>query len=207
MDLVRGFAFPLRSSELQQLRCQCVSILNGSSGSYILMHIRKRKTDQSVQGRFEVYTSMIVYYALAEHGVLPGDLLRRGERSAWFFSVFLRRLRRLVRWTSSSLGMGPTYFSLRTLRAGCASTFCANGISHDSIMRFGRWRSDAFRIYLRGDNLDLRSMSRDLVNDFNLLSQIHRANDSRGNTIQMELSLQIPRIGLGRAITGWNAQK
>ena len=175
--LVVGFNFLLRGSEVMNLRWRDFSALREDDGDYLFLRIRRSKTDTK---GFGVFRSLF-----ANHGVMwPVRVWTsfralnaiRPHTEFVFEIVVLHRMRSVIKWTASGLGMGPRFFAVHSLRAGGASTLFANNASLGEIRRFGRWRSDSFHSYLRGDSLNLRSLSKALVEDKQLLEQVRAAN-------------------------------
>ena len=178
--LIIGFNFLLRGAEVMNLRWQDLSILRDDDDDYLLLCIRRSKTDTKGMG---VFRSLFANWSAlcpvrvwkSYCALYPGHV----SIDFVFNRVVLHRMRTLIKWTASGLGMDPRFFAVHSLRAGGASTLFANGASLDEIRRFGRWKSDSFHSYLHGDSLNLRGLSESLMNDGKLLEQVRAANRHR----------------------------
>ena len=70
-------------------------------------------------------------------------------------------------WRKSTLqvaGIDPTFFSGHPFRIGAASTAAAKGIEDSTIQALGRWRSDAFKHYIRIPRQELAAISARIAN-------------------------------------------
>jgi integrase len=68
-----------------------------------------------------------------------------------------------IKFLARQAGFQPDSFSTHSLRAGAATVAAAAGMTEQEIQRLGRWRSDAYRRYLRPPPADAAWHARRLV--------------------------------------------
>ena len=179
--MVLGFCFLLRGAEIANLRWCDVTILTEEGQKYLLLCIRRSKTDVEGKGTFRsLFGNKSVICPLSTwESFLGTQRVPKNKKSYIFDSGMINRIRSVIKWIASSMGLCPKFFAAHSLRSGGASTLFANGIALEEIKRFGRWVSDTFHVYLYGDTLNLRVLSSALATDSHLLDQIRTANDHR----------------------------
>lgn len=84
-------------------------------------------------------------------GSFRGLLFCRSDGSSITRSQFFKFFHRAVVFCN----LEPRFYTSHSLRIGCASTLQAQGVPEQTIMNLGRWRSQAFRSYLRTPSLPL----------------------------------------------------
>ena len=88
---------------------------------------------------------------LSLRGVAPGPLFIFPDGSAVGRSFFNTHLRKSLMWSGLSTGI----YKGHSFRIGAATTAAMMGISEEEIQRMGRWRSQAFKKYIRIPMLQL----------------------------------------------------
>ncbi len=88
---------------------------------------------------------LVEYMSLAPDAPLASYLHDDGIRSVWTQAQATRALREIV----ATAGMPPNEFALHSLRIGGATQISASHIAKDVLQREGRWRSDAYKVYVR----------------------------------------------------------
>lgn len=94
------------------------------------------------------HTSMCPVRALLEYvavrGAVPGPLFVFPDNSPITRNYFSNQLKLSVAWSSL-----PTNIQPHSFRIGAATSAAISGVPHDQIKLMGRWKSDAFRRYIR----------------------------------------------------------
>ena len=88
----------------------------------------------------------IMHHYFSSHPSLPNDplfLLSSGQSLS--YEAYNSSIKQLVR----KLGLDPSNYSSHSLRAGAATQAAQTGLDSTSIKRLGRWRSQAYMVYLR----------------------------------------------------------
>ena len=124
------------------------------SGSQLSVRLRQSKTDQRRRGTAIILTStppgdpcpvQSVADYLTVRPPLPGPLLLHANGqclSRYHFSAVLRTC-------IGQLSMPPVQFGIHSFRIGVATHAFKEGRSPSEIMSVGRWRSAAFKAYVR----------------------------------------------------------
>ena len=118
------------------------------------LRLRRSKTDQAGQGtwvalapasREELCPIAAMRSYLKSRGSQPGFLFQHANGSPLtkyqFWAVASKALQ--------ALGLGECQFGTHSFRIGAASTAAAAGIGEARIKSIGRWRSGAFKSYIR----------------------------------------------------------
>ena len=128
------------------------------SGSSMLITIRGSKTDQrgaTAQLKIDSssYLELCPVKAMAEYlksrPVGKGPLFIHFNRETLTSRQFTRMLKEGIKL----IGLCPTYFSAHSLRIGAATAAASSGFSDDVIKKMGRWKSDAFQVYIRPQSM------------------------------------------------------
>ena len=94
----------------------------------------------------QVCAVCIMYHYLITHPILPNDpLFRFSSGQLLSYEIYNARIKQLVR----VLGLDPSNYSSHSVRAGAATQGAQAGLDSDTIKRLGRWRSQAYMVYLR----------------------------------------------------------
>ena len=169
-----GFFSLLRASEIKQIRQKDVEIGLGNGGRRLTIFIYQSKTDQSRRGFFMTpmetesnvcpARSMIYYMNSSEWGCESNEKL--------FSDDVEKRIRAIIKRSSTSNGLDPEKFRTHSHRSGGATSMYVRGISIGHIRRFGRWTSDTFRRYLYHDGQAFRFVGSAMVKETGLLDQL-----------------------------------
>ena len=166
--IVMGFFGLMRRSELIALTFNDVEIKK----EYVVVHIRKSKTDQEGKGatvvlpakcRDGIHVRRIVQ-ALVNMRVKQGAATSDPILTSWDLNKFNLshsplssgqalscRLRYYLTEISTNhphLGINPNEFAMHSLRRGGVVAAWANGLDIETIRDQGRWKSDAIKAYL-----------------------------------------------------------
>ena len=124
------------------------------SGSSLAMVYNCRTSKTSHHG-FKVHVGCsgkptcapcIMHHFLPRFPVEPASpLFRFSSGSLLSYPVYNSIIKSLVQLA----GLDPTHYSSHSVRAGAATQAAEAGLDPDSIKRLGRWRSDAYMVYLR----------------------------------------------------------
>ena len=133
----------------------------------LTIRLRHSKTDQFGSGRYIHLgrtqdtlcpgTSVLSYMAIRPN--TTDRLFAFQNGTALTRSKLTSHLREAV----ASIGMEPKGYSGHSFRIGAASTAAALGLNDTLIQRAGRWRSEAFRLYVRTQDKQLAAISRSLI--------------------------------------------
>lgn len=110
---------------------------------------------------------------VAERGSGAGPLFH------WSNGVPLtrRRLNDELKLAVESTGSGSSHTSTHSLRAGAASEAAAKGVGDATIQALGRWRSAAYRVYIRPKREELARLSKTIARP---RSQSHQSSQKPG---------------------------
>ena len=103
-------------------------------------------------------TSMLGYLAMRSSA--PGPLFQYADGSPLSRTHLVTQLREAL----SQAGIDTSNYSGHSFRIGAASAAAQAGYSDSLIQTLGRWKSDAFRLYLRTPKEDLVAATRRLAN-------------------------------------------
>ena len=126
----------------------------GRSGSSFIMVYRCHTSKTSPHG-FEVHVGCsggpicspcIMHLFLSLYPIEPtSPLFRFSSGLDLTYHVYNSVIKRLVQLS----GLDPALYSSHSVRAGAATQAAKSGLDPDSIKRLGRWRSQAYMVYLR----------------------------------------------------------
>jgi integrase len=68
-------------------------------------------------------------------------------------------LRALVKRSVALVGLPPQGYSSHSLRAGGATDLLDAGVAETTVQQYGRWKSEAFRIYYRHNNQAVKDVA------------------------------------------------
>ena len=173
-----GFFGFLRSGELvspaegefdpgQHLSFADVSVDDRSNPSLLSVRIKQSKTDPFRQGT-TVYlgktgTSLCPVAAvlafMAMRGPGEGPLFRFQDRRP----LTRQRLVLALRQALAEAGLEPKDYAGHSFRIGAATTAAACGLPIATIKTLGRWRSEAYQLYIRLPQTQLAAISRTLA--------------------------------------------
>ena len=115
---------------------------------------RKSKTDQKGQGaRVELHPSTLSEICPVK--ALLDYLALRGERSGYLFChtdggpLTIYQFWTIAKKALLALGLDGFRFGTHSFRIGAASTAAASGFKEQDIKAIGRWRSKAYKTYVR----------------------------------------------------------
>ena len=156
-------------SPQQMLLVGDVSVDSHTSPSFIAVHLRHSKTDMFGRGVC-IYLGRVPGHICPVKAILS-YLVLRGNRPGPLF-VFtdgtpLSRTRLVVavRGALQSRGVEAGDFSGHSFRIGAATAAAEVGLEDSLIQTLGRWKSDAFRRYIRTSRETLISVSAQLVSE------------------------------------------
>ena len=144
-----------------------VAVDSHASPSLIRLRLKQSKTDPFRRG-CDIYLgktdaelcpvrAMLAY--LARRGAETGPLFLYEDG----FPLSRDRLVTEIRESLTACGRHPDGFSGHSFRIGAATTAASRGLEDSTIQTLGRWRSEAFKRYVRLDAQTLASFSRSLV--------------------------------------------
>ena len=88
----------------------------------------------------------ILHHYLSSHPIPPSHpLFQFSSGHLLTYPVYNAIIKRLIRLA----GLNPASYSTHSIRAGAATQAASAGLSPDDIKRLGRWRSQAYMVYLR----------------------------------------------------------
>ncbi len=144
-----------------------VAIDNTPAHSLVQVTIKQSKTDPFREGvtvclartnkEFGPVLALLPYLAL--RGSRPGPLFILRDQS------YLTRPRfaSLLRNTLRQAGIDDTKYATHSFRSGAASTAAEAGIPDVHIKMLGRWKSDAYQLYVKTPPIKLAPLTRQLV--------------------------------------------
>ena len=162
---VAFFGF-LRSGELtvaepagfdpgQHLTMGDVSVDNTEKPTCVALRIKQSKTDPFRRG-----VSIHLHQTnLLIRGPQDGPLFRLEDGSPLTRSRLVSELRTALR----SAGIDPSKYAGHSFRIGAATTAAACGVPVDLIKALGRWKSQAYQLYVRIPDPELASISKTLA--------------------------------------------
>ena len=133
----------------------------------LTIHLRHSKTDQFGAGHY-IHLSRTQDTLCPVTSVLSYMAIRPNTTDRLFVfqdgSVLTRsKLTSRLREAVASIGLKPEGYSGHSFRIGAASTAAALGLNDTLIQRAGRWRSEAFRLYVRTQDKQLAAIARSLI--------------------------------------------
>ena len=174
---VAFFGF-LRSGELtvaepggydpgQHLTIGDVSVDNAGQPTRVTLRIKQSKTDPFRRGvSVHLHQTNV---PLCPVSALLAYLVLRGSQDGPLFQMEggapLSRTQLVseVRAALQAAGMDPSKYAGHSFRIGAATTAAACGVPVDIIKMLGRWRSDAYQLYVKIPGLELALISRTLA--------------------------------------------
>jgi len=166
---VSEFTIPREGSYApsRHLSLEDVAVDNRTKPRLIQVFLKQSKTDPFRQGA-KVYlgatgttvcpvNALLAY--LARRNRSPGPLFVTQERKGWTKSMFRTALQRLLK----KLKLNKKHYNTHSFRIGAATTASLANITDTNIQKLGRWRSNAFRQYIRPPPNELAKLSRSLV--------------------------------------------
>lgn len=118
------------------------------------LRLRKAKNDQRARG------AMVKLRALPRHPLCPvRALINLRQRVVHHVGPIFQhadgepltiyQFRAIFSWAILSMGLSTRLYSIHSLRIGAATLASELGLSDEAIRRIGRWRSGAFKYYIR----------------------------------------------------------
>ena len=173
-----GFFGFLRSGEMtapesgdfdpgQHLTFDDIKVVNPTSPTAVVIRIKQSKTDPFRQG-VSIYlgktesvlcpvTSLLSY--LVVRGTDGGPLFRFKDGRPLTRPLLVTALRKAL----SSAGFKPESYAGHSFRIGAATTAAACGVPVEIIKSLGRWKSDAYQLYVRLPADQLSAISKQLA--------------------------------------------
>ena len=169
-----GFFFLLRVSEIEGLRMKDVRIAHEDGGSFLTIFIAESKTDQFNQCDFkrldEAGGTLCPLAAMARYlHLVDWDPL---SSLSLFGNDIRGGLTGLLRIAANDNQIEHSRIGTHSLRSGGANAMFVAGYDSGIIKRWGRWVSDSFCFYLRGDDRALASVGKGMVRSTGLLGQL-----------------------------------
>ena len=88
----------------------------------------------------------ITHHYISSHPAHPSQpLFQFTSGHLLTYHIYNASIKNLVR----AIGLDPASYSSHSIRAGAATQAAESGLDSDSIKRLGRWRSQAYSVYLR----------------------------------------------------------
>ena len=144
-----------------------VALDNHSSPSLIQITIKQSKGDQFKKGA-QIYLGKtthaicpvhaLVHY-LARRGSTPGPLFLFSDKKWLTRGTFSTALNSAL----EELQMDPSKYNTHSFRIGAATSAKQAGVSDSHLKALGRWKSDAYKKYVRLSPQDLAGLSKSLV--------------------------------------------
>ena len=149
----------LRASELCSNTCQARvparSDISFYSRDSVPIMVYTCHTSKTAAHGFDVHVGCsgalvcavcIMHHFISSYPASPHDpLFALSSGQALTYEAYNSAIKQLVR----ALGLNPKNYSSHSLRAGAATQAAQTGLDPDSIKRLGRWRSQAYMVYLR----------------------------------------------------------
>ena len=173
-----GFFGFLRSGELsapdvgdfdpeQHLTVKDVAVNNRENPEAISVRIKQSKTDPFRLGvtihvgktGSKLCPVAAVLSYLVVRGMGEGPLFRFRDGRALTRSALVSQLRKAL----SSAGFDPSKYAGHSFRIGAATTAAACGVPVDIIKTLGRWRSQAYQLYIQIPESQLSAISKKLA--------------------------------------------
>lgn len=145
-----------------------VSIDSRTNPQVLTIYVRRSKTDQFSEGK-QIHlgrtgndlcpvSAILAYLAVRPRN--PGPLFVYQDGSP----LSRRQLVTQLRSALSEAGIDTTGFSGHSFRIGAATTAASAGLSDSLIQRLGRWKSDAFKSYIRKNSKEIAAVTARLAN-------------------------------------------
>lgn len=137
-----------------------IQVLQGSRGSYLQVVIRFSKTDQCGRSVVLHIKSLPDSHLCPVKAIENYSTLRPFGAENFFCHMngtpltayqFSAVLGKAIRF----LGIPSVQFKSHSFRIGACTTACMNGVSHEVIQAWGRWKSDAYKSYIRLNPINL----------------------------------------------------
>ena len=169
MTLLRSAEYSLKAGQRAGLDREApllaeeLRLLREPSGRVRAMqvHINRSKTDQIGRGA-TTELARIGGPLCAVEAVMDMELKwpKRGEEPAFCHFTYKKRagpvrystITNLLKRTAARLGLSPKDFASHSLRAGGASALARGGAPPWQIQAIGRWKSDAYLLYIRNSS-------------------------------------------------------
>ena len=153
--------------ECSHLSVLDVTVDNVSCPSMLRVHLKASKTDPFRAG-IDIFVgravgplcpvSAVLDYMVAR-GPSPGQLFIFQDGRHLTRTLFVARVREAL----SATGVNSGLYSGHSFRSGAATTAAARGIGDATIQLLGRWRSDAYKAYIKTPRHALAGISARLV--------------------------------------------
>ena len=151
----------------QHLTVQDKTVDNKQNPKVLSVRIKQSKTDPFCQG-VSIYlgktgsplcpvSALLSYLVVRGSGEGPLFRLKDGQ------PLTRPRLVSLLRKALASVGLVPGNYAGHSFRSGAATTAAACGVPVDIIKTLGRWRSEAYQLYIRLHKNQLAEISRSLA--------------------------------------------
>ena len=144
-----------------------IALDSRSSPTVVIVTIKQSKTDPFRQG-VQLFLGKTGSDICPVSGILP-FLAIRGSRQGPLFvlkdqSLLTRqKFAALLSTTLSEAGINDKRYATHSFRIGAATTAKEAGIADSHIKMLGRWKSNAYQIYIRTPQKDLAKLSKQLV--------------------------------------------
>ena len=144
-----------------------VALDNHSSPSLIQITIKESKGDQFKKGA-QIYLGKTTHaicpvhalvHRLTRRGSAPGPLFLFSDKKWLTRGTFSTALNRAL----VELQMDPSKYDTHSFRIGAATSAKQAGVSGSHLKALGRWKSDAYKKYVRLSPQDLAGLSKSLV--------------------------------------------
>lgn len=127
-----------------------------ASRDSLVFHLRHSKTDQLFKGSHIVIgrsqrrvicpcKAMLLHLARRQRDPAHAPLFRCRNGTPLSRAKFVELLKKVVQLS----GLNPDHYNSHSLRIGAATFAAQQGHTEDAIKRLGRWRSSAYRRYIR----------------------------------------------------------
>ena len=133
----------------------------------IRLRLQQSKTDPFHRGA-DVFLGR-TYHDICPVSALLDYLVQRGQDRGPLFtysdgsSLSRQKLVSKVHSTLAMKGLDGKGFTGHSFRIGAGTTAKAKGVSDSTVKTLGRWRSDAFQLYIRLPGPDLATVSGQLI--------------------------------------------
>lgn len=154
--------------ERLHLSAKDISIDSHDNPSMMQVHLKHSKTDQLAKGVNIIVGStgnslcpvaaMLAF--LAMRGSITGPLFQFMNKQPLKRSKFVALLRQAL----TSAGIEAAGYTGHSFRVGAATTAAQCGVQDSTIQSLGRWKSDAYTVYIRIPKENLASVSQSLSN-------------------------------------------
>ena len=146
-----------------------IALDSRSSPTVVIVTIKQSKTDPFRQG-IRLFLGKTGTDVCPVSGILPFLAVRGNEQGALFIledRTLLTRQKFAARLTAtlSEAGINDKRYATHSFRIGAATTAKEAGIDDSQIKMLGRWKSNAYQVYIRTPQKDLAKLSRQLVSN------------------------------------------